>query len=65
MKFAASSFYFACKSCGEVVKIEVSEGDTGKVDGPPESCYPAYGGEYSDTVCRLCGAPFDLCDDEP
>lgn len=46
--------------CGHEFEIEVSPEIPAKTYGPPESCYPAEGGEVDPTECPKCGKEVDV-----
>lgn len=56
--------FYTCRGCDHEFEIEVEATPPipAKLDGLPENCYPAEGGEFcvlSPTWCPLCQTPVD------
>lgn len=49
--------YWTCEKCGEESEVDVSPFIPAQVCGPPESCYPAEGGELDPDACPHCNHP--------
>lgn len=50
---------YTCPECDNEVKVLVEPSIPAKIWGPPESCYPAEGGDFEPGECPHCGTEFD------
>lgn len=51
---------WCCPECDHETEVLVVFPQEARVHGPPEKCYPAYGGEIGPDQCKHCGAPIDF-----
>lgn len=51
------TLFYTCKKCEHEFEVEITPFVPAKTWGPPESCYPAEGGECDPTECPKCDAP--------
>jgi hypothetical protein len=53
-------FFYDCPTCGNEQEVQITPPIPAHISGPPESCYPAEGGEIeAGGTCESCGLEFD------
>lgn len=60
MRRPATKIIWTCPECTRETEVLVGEFTYAKLSGPPESCYPAEGGEIEPERCPFCKREIDV-----